>query len=381
MSKGKLLFVSAIVIIGVILFVLIDFLTISKDRSVFQESSPNQSQISTDKIVINDIKRIDTPQETHQSDKKVNIKIVECNKELELFDRWDELYDPLTISKRLQNGSSYSSQITHILDASAKTQNETKNNIALLQALLNGTNDDKFTNYLILGNCSNEKYRDTCSHQFMQEILNSDPNNAALWLTHSIIEAKNGNPSAAINSLEQALSAPNYNSYWAKTIEVSNQGLQEVGMDNQSARVVYSIGLAAAQALAPWQFLFKLCEQESKRREDIVHLCLDVGKKIAFQNKTQLEYAIGLSLQKKSYEILNDNENAERIAEIKKNNASSTPYMIEAFDLMLFDQELLNYWLEQLKVFGEIEAEKRLVEEAIRLSSDPDYNPCPVVEE
>ena len=46
--------------------------------------------------------------------------------------------------------------------------------------------------------------------------------------------------------------------------------------------------------------------------------------------------------------------------------------------LSMFDEELFHSWMNNAIEHGESKAAKMLLEEAINLSADPFYNPCPI---
>ena len=199
-----------------------------------------------------------------------------------------------------------------------------------------------------------------------------------MWLQSAVLEARNENVAGVISALEQVVAAQEYNSYWAESIEVFDKALQSIGIENAQRQTVASIGYSAAVAIAPVHKLFQLCRAQAQARADLAQVCIDAGKRMAFDSKTLLNQSIGYGLQEAVYKALGDTDNETRISKLSSDNLTMPNYFIEASELMMHDSNLHRYWFEQLKLFGEKEAFRLSTEEAIRLSSDPDYDPCQV---
>ncbi len=87
---------------------------------------------------------------------------------------------------------------------------------------------------------------------------------------------------------------------------------------------------------------------------------------------------IGLSIRKAIYERYNNSVQLELIenerAEFLKTGSQSSV----AAALIWQSRQRTSDWIQQLKNTGEVATTKYVVEQAISLSSDPDFDPCAV---
>ncbi|MDH5434672.1 MAG: hypothetical protein OEY19_12080 [Gammaproteobacteria bacterium] len=109
-------------------------------------------------------------------------------------------------------------------------------------------------------------------------------------------------------------------------------------------------------------------------------ICLETGNYLINNAKSIANKHFGFSIKKVIY---SNNKEEKKVAELdyEIQNLFLSNYAFETSEdllrLSLYDENLANFWLESFKQYNEIEANHRAIEEVERLSSDPDYNPCP----
>ena len=148
-------------------------------------------------------------EQSKSSQENKTVSIVECKEPDEQYN--NDLYDDETLSKKLRDNPSFASQVTYAISNSQSE--ESTSSISLLKEQLVGSENDHLVNFLIFSLCLDNSEQEVCSKQLMQEILDTDLNNAALWMLYSIYMAKTGNTEEVANALQQSIGASNYNSY------------------------------------------------------------------------------------------------------------------------------------------------------------------------
>jgi hypothetical protein len=298
-------------------------------------------------------------------------------------DEGDLLSEPEDVKNAFKTNTDFSAQFAYALsyvdkavESEGAKEIETESRINLLLALMDEQPHSKMLNYFLISQCNGERDNSRCVDGLFERAKNNDTNNGAIWIQTAIFEAENENIAGAISALEQVSVANEFDSYWADSIELFDQALQSIGIENEQRRVVASIGYAAAVAIAPTHKLFELCRDQAPLRADLAQVCIDAGRRMAFDSKTLLNQSIGYGLQKVVYKALGDTENETKVSKLRDDNMEMPKHFVEASELMMHDLSLHRYWFEQLKLFGEKESFRLSTEEAIRLSSNPDYDPC-----
>ncbi|TQV89532.1 hypothetical protein [Aliikangiella coralliicola] len=283
------------------------------------------------------------------------------------------------LESSFQNTNNLSSQLAYALISKNKNEQNgkpPKDQVSLLSELVHKYPDNQLVHYFLVSKCSEAKYPDSCDENIVLQATANDPNNGALWFQVAVLEAGENNITGVIKALEQVVAAPNYNGYWADSIEVFDHALESSGVRHETYRMMAAIGFSAALALGPVQDLFKFCREQSVARADIAQLCLDAGATLSTRARSAVTQSIGYGLQKTVYKALGDVENETLMTKLSRENMQAIESVTEASNLMMFGIDLQKYWFKQLKLFGEVEASIRLQEEVLRLSNDPDYSPC-----
>jgi len=317
-------------------------------------------------------------------------KILDCGKEAfeeEQIKLLKEFSDSKKLLSELKNKSSFSSKLAYIINNistnanKAKTTEEIREYLTPFQELINLPDNPKLAHLLRLSQCHLGGQGNQCSDKMISEAKENNSSNAALWFQIAIIESSKGNSEQLIEALRHVISAPNFDSYWSDNMYSYNKSLEEIGISNNSTRMLLTIGMDAASQIAPFGKLLKFCSSQSPVNAEVAEICLAVGNRLFSSSKTFMHKSIGISLQKATYSALEDKINLKKVSDSPWQSDTYTDEFFDALQLAVFDQELAGYWFSQLQTFGEVKTNELLIEEAIRLSSDPDYNPCPVSEE
>ncbi len=228
----------------------------------------------------------------------------------------------------------------------------------------------------LLSRCVSEEPESYCNEKLIDSLLETNQTNGAVWLRKAAIDLHNQDLKQALVALKQISASPNYNDYWAENIELFDRALLQAEIYNPVIRIVPAIGFAAGTSLTPIGSVIQTCKNLSTSRADIGQLCLDAGKRITDGARSRIEYSYGVSLQRAALDINDDKSFRNTLEKEYKKTMAGSKLTIDAQKLMLHDSELLDFWLGQLKLFGELKAESALVAEAIRLSSNLKYSPC-----
>jgi len=245
----------------------------------------------------------------------------------------------------------------------------------VLSEIVNADPDNLLANWNLSALCTNSDLFELCNKS-MDEIIARDKNNGALWLNVLSYSILVNDEASIINAFEQLIAAPYFNEYWSEHIELFAEGSSS---DLTFAeRYVSAIGSASAVAFPSLVEPDKYCRKLALKRADIAQLCLDAGKELETNGKTILSIAYGLSLQKAVFQEIKDEESLNQVASRKKQLLGYTDRLFSVrSNLIYHDERLMRDWLNMMMTQGELSAQRYLHDEIIRLSSDPDYDPCP----
>ena len=149
-----------------------------------------------------------------------------------------------------------------------------------------------------------------------------------------------------------------------------------VEMD-ELTRQISAIGYSAALVLPNFKTLLNFCRENSTQRADIANACLTMGTRQFLSGENLIEQHIGLETQKLVYEQQNNLEEAKKVETLTQEFRKATARLVNSHNLVLHDKSLNKYWWENILLYGETKALQLTYAEAVRLSSDPNYDPCP----
>lgn len=230
----------------------------------------------------------------------------------------------------------------------------------------------------LIGLCSQVKGHKECNQNLIEQATAVDGENGALWLSIANWYAGQRDESATLMAMGNATQSDYFDEYYFANIalfmDVSKGAL---GL-TFSQRALAAIGIQAAHSLFMSDIL-EFCVNNPATNSEVNQQCLALGQVMEKQSRTDLVNIFGIAIQAKVYK----NENNTKLFEDTKakqkarDKTSNTDLTNKAFSLALADEKLFQYWLNQASEQGEIMARQRLVDEAIVLSNNPYYLPCP----
>jgi len=307
--------------------------------------------------------------------------IVECTEGSYQYLEKDErtTKDFLNIFKNSENPTSNLAYALSLNNSLLKREFdlEKSNRTTKLVDLIKASDKKSLVHYFLVAGCNENNNLELCDETIIPQALADDSSNGALWLEIASYEASRNNTDGFEFAVSQIIASPNYNEYWADSIEIFNDALTDAGVTHHGSRVIRSIGFSAALTLFSTQGIFTACVNNSIQRPDIAQMCIDVGARMVSESKTWLSKVLGYALQKKVLIALGEETKADKIDKLLNANSLYSDLETKTSSLMIFDQELNDYWFTNLKLFGETKAIELATIEAIRLSRNPDYDPCP----
>ncbi len=243
-----------------------------------------------------------------------------------------------------------------------------------LSQLVKDFPDSNLAHYFLVAHCSEQ---DSCDNSVFDIALAQNPYNGALWKLMAIRYASAGEVELALSAIQNSNTAVNYNSYWGETIHLFEQALATTVEMDQLARQISAIGYSAALALPSHKTLLDFCSERSANRADIANACVEMGERQFQSGKNLLEQHLGLAIKKLVYKQQENSFEVQNLEAQHREFREATERLAAAPNLAIHDKDLNEYWWENILLYGETKALELTFAEAVRLSSDPSYNPCP----
>lgn len=318
--------------------------------------------------------------------------IVKCEIDYSLYPyntEQEPIADEAEVRQGWRESSAFSDRFTALMTMTNKHIFDVEsldflNKAQIIQALGELLKEQTFTgsthtdllHYTLVAQCAGDSDLDRCPSNIFENATKQVSDNGALWLLIANHAASIEDEQQVYAALEQLIAAPNYDEYWSDIAMLFEQAFSRIENSNRSMTIWSSVTLSNVMNLPDYAPLLNYCGAQSPQRADIAQLCLDSGLKQLHSSKSILSRAIAASQSLKIYELYGDQENSAAIKKIRKHIRDIPESNQLSQNLMFHDEQLLEYWFQSNLQFGELEAGKRVTEEAIRLSSDPNYNPC-----
>lgn len=279
------------------------------------------------------------------------------------------VFDNHTLLNALKdNAVTLESKITYGLLSFAQNPEQPQPLIALFSDYPN----NRYLAHQTLLACANQ----VCDEQTIQSALTTDRNNGASWLAYASLIDPKQNPQQTLDAIINAANAQEYNEYRQQTYYFFDETLNQLNMNNDLLFFIGTESLLAATPSPSFSTINKICSNVTQDEVGLLDACINIGERLEQSQSTLLSTAIGIALQRKAYEVRNDQ------SEIAFLNAKSQDFQklliqsSQAVQIMLqSEQRTLNY-LQSLKNRNEVDAARYLVEQAITLSNDPNFDPC-----
>jgi hypothetical protein len=225
----------------------------------------------------------------------------------------------------------------------------------------------------ILRECATSAADTLCEQSLLDEAIESDPNNGAMWYNLANIYAVRNEDEAAVNAINELIESPFFNDGYIQNIQMFLLALEGSQSNQTGINLMSAIGTAAAftapGTVATW------CNKNSTHPIKS-QSCLQLGIYLETQSKTLFDQSIGEAIQELIYEAQGNNEAFKQ--RLNKREAPDRVLTIKAGNLLFYDEKLMSAWLSNFQKSGEAAAFRLLYEEAIVLSKNENYRPCEV---
>ncbi len=228
----------------------------------------------------------------------------------------------------------------------------------------------------LIGFCSSGEVN--CQADILSQAATADKDNGALWLTLANYYLSIGDIENGEQALNQVVSSIAFHDYIYDKVQLFMQIAKGADSMSFQERALIAIGHLAAESL--WlSHVAQYCQGKLANVDPDGQLCFDVGTVLESQGSNALVNLIGINFQLQQFEET-ENNTEKALLEQRKNNMltlSGSDQVWQAEILKLYDEKLFNHWLANAVNYGEHKAQQLLVAEAIELSKNEYYNPCP----
>ncbi len=277
------------------------------------------------------------------------------------------------LTQVLEQSETMESQIAYALITGSKDEKSMSDKFKTLN---NQYPENKLLSYDLLSSCLLTD--SLCERSVIDDGLALDNQNGAVWLLSALYELNNNNIERATEALLEASSAPTYDEYWGEHFSLFELALSQTGAGNELPAQIASMSYIGSIPLPSFGTLVDFCKKTELTRADILDACLRTGERLANANGTMISHLIGLSLQKAVYKKYNDDAQVSQVSNMRKEFDKTISLSIKANSLVWQSSQRTSDWIQQIKDFGEVGATEYIVDEAILLSSDPNFDPCEI---
>lgn len=218
-----------------------------------------------------------------------------------------------------------------------------------------------------------------CNSIEVERSISMHEHNGAISLLSVLYNLRNNNMEKAIDGMINSSNAPVFEEYWEEHLPILENALMLSDDVDILPNQIAATKLMSSIPMPSYSPLVKLCKQSSADSIELQEACLNVGKKLTEAKGTLIGHLIGLALQRSIYE---ENQNTDEIIELEKRKEKIFDTMMkfdQAMELTLRSSQMTADWLQEIKYSGEGNASIYIVNEALRLSSDPNFNPCEII--
>ncbi|QDP00818.1 hypothetical protein [Thalassotalea sp. PS06] len=206
-----------------------------------------------------------------------------------------------------------------------------------------------------------------CSDSLIDDLVSADSNNGAPHVSATIFYASKGEDDKVIEHIKHIEQASTFNERYGERVLTYAQAL--AGAEIGDFRLAAYEGIGAVPFLS-YKPVFDWCEKGLEQAA-ISDACISLGAELTDRGKTLISWHMGLGLQKKIYEALDNEEivtalEREKQSFYQRRDANANTNTAISL-MMLFDERLLRRWFENIDVHGEVESHAMMQEEATYL--------------
>ncbi len=218
-----------------------------------------------------------------------------------------------------------------------------------------------------------------CTNDFVKGAIASDSKNGAAWVSAISFYAATGNTLGILDSIDALTKTSIFNERFGEKSLLYAQALEGSPSNHFNVNALAGIGMAATSFPA-YSPITQWCEQGLDEPEK-VNACLILGEQLETRSKTLISQAIGMALQDMVFKSQGNTE-AVRLIEKKRKEltlSSDNDLYKKAFIMLILDERLLRSWMNNLDIYGEIESQRLLEDEAETLYKTNENYLCTLV--
>lgn len=344
----------------------------------------NTDDVISKHLINDDEDNINTPLVSYVSPKDLlinskvkvseDIGIFECLPDLFL----DEEARNKNINQFFQSLSNYSSKDSALHYALYATPVEGVSKIGLLFDYHKQFPSNPIVSKDLISLCINSTDQ-RCTTNFIKSAVATDSKNGAVWTNVISFYASKANDEAVFNSIESLTKTAFFNERYGEKALLFAHAL--AGSTESNFNINANAGLQKAYAsYSIYSPIITWCKNSLKEYER-ADACLMLGEHLETSSKSILSKSVGITLQKIVFETRRDID-AVKLMEIKSkgqtSNLQSKPFLKASIMLML-DERLLRSWLNNLDLYGELESQQLLTEEALVLYEKNENQLCTLI--
>ncbi|OKY26331.1 MULTISPECIES: hypothetical protein [Thalassotalea] len=273
---------------------------------------------------------------------------------------------------RLKKSNTFEDQLSYLLVRKPQSIDEQSKT---LQQLYYQQPSSPIINSEILDLCISHKHDSLCSDDILKNIKQTVTNSADLLVKLALVKMKQGMLEETKVLLHEASKKVIYQDESNKALLLIKHSLTKYSDLSEREQIVMTIGYGAAK-VEQLGHLNQLCKETND--EEFIETCLTLGKLIEDTAKEVITKLIGLNMQVLAYRYWKNDEMVNLLINKMPANQSVINESEQlASILTFFDENLLREWFNAKMYNSEQFANEQLVKDAILLSKNPDYDPCP----
>ena len=194
----------------------------------------------------------------------------------------------------------------------------------------------------------------TCPTQdWENELVKLDSENSEVWIRLAASTYERGDTAKALDALRRASTAAESSDYWPETAAMLERAFDSAGGYSFPQRAALALRYAAS-ALPAFSLYVSMCSKQSKVDAEWAQTCLDYGRLVERQGKTEIGIGIARSIQFAALEAMGDTGAAEEV-EARKAQASRNQEAAAAFDgsFIFMTPRLFAEYLAAIREHGE----------------------------
>ncbi|KGJ93710.1 hypothetical protein [Colwellia psychrerythraea] len=288
---------------------------------------------------------------------------------------FDEEEDKNKTEQYLQSSESYFSMADPLYYALYATPPEGENRLSLLFEYFEQDPSNPIVASDIISLCANSS-DNRCTKSLIKQAISFDRDNGATWLYAANFYAAKDDIENFINSIVELEKSQLFNERYGEKLLLYTNALEGSPQNNFQANIIAAIGKLATAESNGYSSIIQWCIRDLQ--ESIkTNACLSLGQQLERRSIRIGSKVIGITLQSKISEFQG---NIEAIKLRQKKIQSLTDSLRgniteKSHYMMLLDDRLMRFWLNNLDLYGEIESMRLVAKETETLYKD-EYSVC-----